>query len=117
MTRYEAVRSNTDKSLHVIFNDGEFAALPHRVRQLGPWQGLTGDDVERLKPHYRLMLAEQGFVLVYHGSRLSVSDRADYCAHSMSSDFHPQARTRAGPCHNFATMSEFYQRSERDAPR
>jgi hypothetical protein len=68
--RYEAVRSNTDKSLHVIFNDGTFEDLPHRVRQLGPWQGLTGGETEMLKPHYRLMLAEQGFVLVYQ--RLAV---------------------------------------------
>ena len=37
---------------------------------MGAWQCLTGDDVERLKPHYRLMLAEQGFVIVYQ--RLAV---------------------------------------------
>ena len=43
--RYEAVRSNTDKSLHVIFNDDAFSALPDRIRQLGPWQGLLGGAV------------------------------------------------------------------------
>jgi hypothetical protein len=36
--RYEAVRSNTDKSLHVICMDGAFENLPHSVRRLGPWQ-------------------------------------------------------------------------------
>ena len=63
--RYEAVRSNTDKNLHVICNDGTFDSLPHSVRHLGPWQGLTGGEIEGLKPHYRLQLAEQGFVVVY----------------------------------------------------
>jgi hypothetical protein len=63
--RYEAVRSNTDKSLHIICMDGAFAGLPHCVRHLGPWQGLSAGNIESLKPHYRLQLAEQGFVVVY----------------------------------------------------
>jgi hypothetical protein len=63
--RYEVVRSVNDKSLHVIFNEGGFDALPQRIRQLGPWQGLTGGDIASLKLHYRLQVADQGFVLVY----------------------------------------------------
>ena len=63
--RYEAVRSVNDKSLHVIFHDDAFSALPDRIRQLGPWQGLSGGDINSLRAHYRLQLAEQGFVLVY----------------------------------------------------
>jgi hypothetical protein len=63
--RYEVVRSVADKSLHVIFNEDAFALLPDRVRHLGPWQGLTGGEIDWLKLHYRLQLAEQGFVLVY----------------------------------------------------
>ena len=63
--RYEAVRSNEDKSLHVIFGDGGFDDLPHRIRQLGPWQGLSGGAIERLKPHYRMLVAEQGFAVIY----------------------------------------------------
>ena len=39
--------------------------LPDCIRLMGPWQGLTGSDIEQLKPHYRLQIAEQGFVLVY----------------------------------------------------
>jgi hypothetical protein len=35
------------------------------VRQLGPWQGTTGGECARLKPHYRLQIAEQGFTVVY----------------------------------------------------
>ena len=63
--RYQAARSTDDKSLHVIFNKGRFDELPDRIRQLGPWQGLTGGDINSLKPHYRLQLAEQGFVVVH----------------------------------------------------
>jgi hypothetical protein len=62
---YEAVRSTYDKSLHVIFSDGGFGDLPHRIRQLGPWQGLSGGAIEKLKPQYRLLLAEQGFAVIY----------------------------------------------------
>ena len=36
-------------------------ALPHRIRCLGPWQGLSGGAIDRLKAHYRLQVAEQGF--------------------------------------------------------
>jgi hypothetical protein len=39
---YEAVRSNNDKYLHVIFPEGGFDALPQHILHLGPWQGLTG---------------------------------------------------------------------------
>ena len=63
--RYEAVRSVNDKSLHVIFNEGTFDALPQRIRSLGPWRGLTGGDFASLKLHYRLQLKEQGFVVVH----------------------------------------------------
>ena len=63
--RYEALRSVGDKSLHLIFVQGGFAALPTRIRQLGPWQGLSGGKIMRLKAHYRLQLAEQNFVVVY----------------------------------------------------
>jgi hypothetical protein len=63
--QYAAVRSNADKNLHVIFRAGEFEGLPHRIRCLGPWQGLTGGEIERLKALYRLQLAAQGFAVVY----------------------------------------------------
>jgi hypothetical protein len=62
---YEIVRSTTDKSLFVIFNEGAFDALPNRIHHLGPWQGLTAGHIERLKLHYRLQITEQGFVAVH----------------------------------------------------
>ena len=55
-SRFEAVRSVSDKSLHVIFRAGDFETLPDRIRSLGPWQGLSGGIVDELKPHYRLQL-------------------------------------------------------------
>jgi hypothetical protein len=65
ISHYEAVRAGHDKSLHVIFLAGGFDTLPQKIRALGPWQGLSGGDIERLKPHYRLQLAEQGFCVIY----------------------------------------------------
>ena len=62
--RYEALRSVSDKSLHLIFVQGGFAALT-RIRQLGPWQGLSGGEIMRLKVYYRLQRAKQNFVVVY----------------------------------------------------
>jgi hypothetical protein len=64
--RYEVIRSVDDRGLHIIFAEGTFGMLPERVRQhLGPWKGLTEGDVSSLKPHYRVQLAEQGFVVLY----------------------------------------------------
>jgi hypothetical protein len=63
--RYETNRSVTDNSIHVICRQGAFYDLPHQVLHLGPWTGSKEGDVERLPLHYRLMLLEQGFVLVY----------------------------------------------------
>ena len=75
-SHFEAVRSVSDKSLHVIFRAGDFETLPDRIRSLGPWQGLSGGIVEELKPHYRLLIAEQNFVLVYqHVASFSPSAR------------------------------------------
>ena len=63
--RYEVVRSVEDKSVHVIFRAGTFDDLPARIKRMGPWQGLSGGEIEHLKPHYRLQLAEQDFAVVY----------------------------------------------------
>ena len=48
------------------------SALPVAIRHLGrPWTGGAEGDVNRLRLPYRLMLAEQGFVVIYeHASKL-----------------------------------------------
>jgi hypothetical protein len=63
--RYQILRSVRDKKIHVISGDGSFDSLPDDIRKLGPWQSLKRGDLERLKSHYRLQLAEQGFVVVH----------------------------------------------------
>lgn len=63
--RYKCWRSIKDQSIHIICGDGEFERLPQQIRHLGPWTGSREGEVDRLKPHYRLMLAEQGFALVH----------------------------------------------------
>lgn len=63
--RYDIVRSVHDKSVHLIFREGTFDTLPTRIKSMGPWQGLTGGAMKELKLHYRLQVAEQGFVVLY----------------------------------------------------
>ena len=87
---YKIIRSVSDKHLHIIFEEGPapidaqvpgsdpFQRVPQQLRALGPWQGLSKGEVEDLKPHYRLLLAEQGFTVIY----------------SHMSYFSPESRTR-----------------------
>jgi hypothetical protein len=63
--RCKTRRSVTDKNLHVIIKEGEFNTLLARVRHLGPWHGFAAGMRTSFKPHYRLQLAEQGFVFAY----------------------------------------------------
>lgn len=55
----------------------QFEALPQIIRQLGPWAGSYEGEVMELKPAYRALLAEQGFVVIYaHVSKLSLITRS-----------------------------------------
>jgi hypothetical protein len=63
--RYNAWRSHKDHATHVICRDDEFDNLPRVIKHMGPWVGSREGDIERLKPHYRIMLAEQGFAVVH----------------------------------------------------
>jgi len=73
MHRYKCWRANGNEDrgdpngqLHVLCHDGEaFEKLPARFRHLGPWMGSREGPIANLKPHYRLLLAEQGFVVLY----------------------------------------------------
>jgi hypothetical protein len=64
--RYKVWRSNKDKELHLLCADGAeaFEALPAAIRDLGPWIGSKEGDVERLRLPYRVLLNEQGFVII-----------------------------------------------------
>jgi hypothetical protein len=65
--RYKAWRSRSDAALHLICADGSdaFEALPMRIRNLGPWSGSKEGAITDLRLPYRLLLAEQGFVIVH----------------------------------------------------
>ncbi|HEX5958087.1 MAG TPA: hypothetical protein VFY92_05450 [Hyphomicrobiaceae bacterium] len=66
-TRYEVSRSRRDNRIALICGDGRFYSedVPDQIRHLGPWIGAGRGDLEQLKPAYRALLAEQGFVLIY----------------------------------------------------
>jgi hypothetical protein len=71
--RYKVWRSNKDKSLHLLCAKGSeaFESLPIAIRNLGPWTGGAEGEVDRLRLPYRVMLAEQGFAVIYqHASKL-----------------------------------------------
>jgi hypothetical protein len=73
--RYKTWRSRNDNSLHVFCAAGSeaFEALPAAVRDLGPWIGGPEGELERLRLPYRVLLSEQGFVLLYcHVSELQL---------------------------------------------
>lgn len=63
--RFKVFRATTEPRLHLVHRRGRFDELPDRIRRLGPWQGAHEGDIDRLRPHYRALLAEQDFVLVF----------------------------------------------------
>jgi hypothetical protein len=76
--RYKTWRSRTDAELHVICMEGSeaFEALPSRIRNLGPWSGGKEGETKDLRLPYRLLIAEQGFVIVHcHISKLTLEAR------------------------------------------
>lgn len=67
--RYGTARSHNHQKLHVLYLDDDFGRVPQCIRSLGPWQGHSGGNFERLKLQYRLMLTEQGFAVAYGSVR------------------------------------------------
>jgi hypothetical protein len=73
--RYKVWRSNKDKELLLLCAEGAgaFNALPTAIRHLGPWTGRREGDVDRLRLPLRILLNEQGFVLIHqHVSKLQL---------------------------------------------
>jgi len=62
---YEVLRSVSDKKFHLIVREGGLATLPNDVRNRGPWQVIGRGEVTRLRPVYRLALAQDGYCLEY----------------------------------------------------
>jgi hypothetical protein len=63
--RYEARRAIFHPAVHVIVREGDFMAVPDKLRSLGPWQMLAVADFSKLKPAYRLEIASVLFVVIY----------------------------------------------------
>lgn len=65
MSKFALMRSVGDSRLHVLCEAGEFEKAPDFLRHQGPWDGMGEGEVDTLRLHYRLLLAEQRFVVLY----------------------------------------------------
>ncbi len=63
---YEVHRSIHDGRLHIINrHDTFYSVMPICIRHLGPWETMGRGELDDLRLHYRLMIIEQGFVVLY----------------------------------------------------
>jgi hypothetical protein len=73
MSRYKCWRSVRDKHIHLLCHEGSaaFDSLSPPIQELGPWQGSKEGAIADLRLPYRLLLAEQQFVIIHrHVSQL-----------------------------------------------
>jgi hypothetical protein len=113
MGRYKVWRSNKDKELHLLCGEGPaaFNLLPTPVRQLGPWTGGAEGEVDRLRLPLRLLLSEQGFVLLHcHVSKLQLE--AARGVHAL----HP-ANTECPQCKGTARVPMHHGLRDKECPR
>jgi hypothetical protein len=67
--RFKVWRSAKDGTLHVIcLLHVAPTRLPSVIGRLGPWIGAEEGDTAQLRPGYRELLLEQGFVIAHGGS-------------------------------------------------
>jgi hypothetical protein len=59
---------SVEPRLHLLCLEDGFDALPDKIRQLGPWMGTHEGNVDQLKLHYRLLMTEQQFVVIYQAA-------------------------------------------------
>jgi hypothetical protein len=69
-TRYKAWRSGPEPELDVIVYEG--AELPRGISSLGPWLGSHEGEIANMKPHYRAMLDDTGFVVGHQAEARSL---------------------------------------------
>jgi hypothetical protein len=75
---YKTWRSRSDPELHVLCGEGRDAlqTLPTKIRNLGPWAGGREGEINNLRLPYRILLAEQGFVVVHcHVSKTALESQ------------------------------------------
>jgi hypothetical protein len=63
--RYEARRAIFHPTVHVIVREGDFMAVPAKIRVLGPWRMLSRGDTAQLKSDYRLAITRERYALVH----------------------------------------------------
>jgi len=112
--RYKVWQSNKNQYLHLLCGEGPKAlsVLPAAIRHLGhPWTGGAEGEVNRLRLPYRLMLAEQGFVVIYeHVSKLQLESSAD--THAL----HP-ANTECPQCKGTGRVPMHHGLRDKECPR
>jgi hypothetical protein len=77
-TRYKCWCSRSDPELHLVCAEGKeaFEQLPVHIRNLGPWAGGKEGAITDLRLPYRLLIAEQQFVVLHrHVSQLDLEAR------------------------------------------
>ncbi len=76
---YKIFRATTEPNLHILCIGGivGFDKLPERIRKMGPWQGGGEGHIDRMRPHYRALLAEQGFVVLFARQDLVKVERSE----------------------------------------
>jgi hypothetical protein len=62
--QYVALRSHSDKELHLIVPGDNLDAAPPDTRHRGPWIVVKRGPVARLKPRIRHELARTGYVVI-----------------------------------------------------
>jgi len=112
--RYKVWQSGKNQYLHLLCGEGPetLSSLPAVIRHLGhPWAGGAEGDVKRLRLPYRLMLAEQGFVVIYeHVSKLRLEASAG--AHAL----HP-ANTECPQCKGTGRVPMHHGLRDKECPR
>jgi hypothetical protein len=108
--RYKVWRSRKDNSLHLLCAEGSvaFESLPIAIQGLGPWQGSKEGEVRTLRLPHRVMLAEQGFAVIYqHVSKLELE----------APGMRAQANAECPTCKGTARMMMHHGLKDKECPR
>ena len=62
--RYSIRRSMKDNTIHLVFEEAGFDALPEHVRNQGPWLHLKTGEFENLRPDYAKAIAAHRYVII-----------------------------------------------------
>ena len=63
-----AYRSTNHRQLRIVVLGDLYEVLPVCLLHLGPWQGLGRRPVSELKLPYQRLIADQGFLVIWHAN-------------------------------------------------